>query len=278
MGTTVAIPLGTAYLLRPQASGGGGAVQTAADGTTTIEVPNETYDQALDTARKSDPTFGNESVAGSIEGGSAREVPQPEGAQDLVITSVFAPGCSTDCLPTGAVVVFQLQGNPALYDTFVLGSVHVDLEGGGVMAGAMAVQELWMDAGSGAASVTASLPHGLVAPDGTVTAVVKCGGVSSQPVVLGLDPGDVGIVAVQTVVETGGSVQVILSSSCGGRILGALTLTGAGSFLEGGKTIRIDAWATAYATIVTTNPGSIHVTFHQDPKGACASDMNAFFD
>ncbi|MHC5038386.1 MAG: hypothetical protein ACYTHM_13825 [Planctomycetota bacterium] len=275
--TSVAVPLGVAYLLRPQQSTTS-TVRTNPDGSMAIEVPNETYDGALNAVQAANPNFNNRNVATGIEGGVSQTVPpaSPGTGGGLVVLSVFSPGSSARSLPPGATVVFLVTGDPNLTSAFTLGNVRVELSTGGIPAGLMVVQQAQMDAG-GNGNVTANLPPGLTSPTGTVTAILRCQGRSSQPVPLGLEPGAVEVVALQTVVLSGTAVQVILTSVSGGPIKGTLTLTGPGRFMSGGNAKHFDTWGTATAMVLTSRPGSIRVTFTPDEPGMTGREMEGFF-
>lgn len=281
IGTTVAVPLGTAYLLRPDASASG-AVQTQPGGVTTIVVPNETYDQALEAARVVDPSFSNQTVADSVEGGvvqtapAAPQAPAAGSANALIVTGVFSPGGSAQSLPPCAQVVFLLQGDPVLADVFTAGSIQVELLAGGAPAGSMVVLEAWMDA-SGAASVSASLPPALSSPTGLVDAVVRCGAAAGGPVTLGLQQ-DVSIVALRTVVTSGSTVQIVLTNTCGGPVKGTLLLEGPGTFHDGSKVLRFDTWAGATAVVLTSSPGAIQVRFEPGEADRGPEALDAYFD
>ncbi|GEM_PF-1748784 len=270
------VSAGTTYLLLSESRGpSGGGVRTKPDGTTTMEMPNEAYDQAMETTQRAHPDFDHEDVADSVSTGLQKGV---AGIGDgITVNRVLVPGGSPDSLEPGAEVVFLLVVDEKIAGGFRLGSVRVDLVAGGVPAGCMLVHDASADPSTGAGSVVATLPAGVTSPDGSLEATICAGEKTSNPVPLRLHQ-DVEVSVSMKVAPSGTSVTATLTSTCNGSIHGFLRLTGPGTFVGGGQEMRFDAWGTATAEILTANAGQIAVTFHPDEGPGAVDEMKTLFD
>jgi hypothetical protein len=111
-----------------------------------------------------------------------------------------------------------------------------------------------------------------------VEATILGGGAVSNPVILGLEPGKVEVVALQTVVLSGTAVKVTLTSTTGGPIKGTLIITGPGTFITGGTTAQFDTWSTTSTVVLTSQPGNITLTFEPDSSGGTDDAFADLFD
>jgi len=270
---SVLVPLGTTFLVQPK-DGGSSAVRSGDGGSMTVEVPNQAYDAALAQAQKTDPSFGNQGVANSLQAGLSSAAAGT--GNGITVTSAFVPGGSTTSVKPGDTVVFSVTADAAVGPIFKTGAVQVALADGGRTVGYMPVQEAFLDPQSRQGAVSASLPPGLSSASGSFTATVTCGPASSNPVVLRLDPGAVEVIAIQKTVVSGTVVQVKLVNRSGGPVKGNLSLSGPGAFIGSSNPMHFDAWSSASALVQTTNPGAVSLAFTPD-EGSGTAGMEKMF-
>ncbi|MCU0722476.1 MAG: hypothetical protein MUC63_02470, partial [Planctomycetes bacterium] len=247
-------------------------VRTEGDGSLRVEVPNERYDEAVARAKANDPSFDSRSAAGSLEAGLSNAAAGR--GNGIAVTRATVPGGSTSSVRPGQTVIFSVTADPAVAPSFRTGAVQVRLDDAGRPVGYMTVQDAFLDAGSRQGAVGATLPPGLVSSSGVLQATVTCAGASSNAVPIGV-AAETEVIA-QATALSGTAAQVKLVNRTGGRIKGVLEISGPGTFPDGGRLMRFDAWSTATALVLTTDPGAVVLTFKPDADAGTAGAEKLF--
>ncbi len=258
---SMGIGLGTGVLLSELTSGGGGknVSRNPADGSYSMEVPNDAYDQSMNSAKFTGPDAGNQTVA---ESGKpvVMESRAEGGAKGLRIVSYWAVGGSVYSLKAGQTVVFRIEGcktAPALRE------VTVRLLENGSASGFMSV--LSASTTGGVLEVSAKFPSMASTYSGDLEACVQVGGDQSDRVPLKLSPGTVTVSVSDRIVKSGSTVRISLHNASGGGIKGTLSISGPAHFLSnGGKSVKIDTRnCREDFTAATTSAGTVDIKFEK---------------
>ncbi len=267
----ILIPVGTTLMLNRSAKGGSSVVSNP-DGSTSINIPNEVYDPAVEKARKTNPDFGPGDVAGGVGTGLGLS----EGANPisgLAIVSYCVVGGSPTDVQTGSEVVFVLRTQSA---TVSQASVTVPLEANGAGIGFMKVSSV-STAGEGMTTVSATIAE---MPPGVedFSARVGVGAAQSNAVRFSVARNSVDLTALQKIVTEGNIVTLMLRSPSGGRIAGTLSITGPGKILPGmTQSVKVDATGSISYQVETDDPGMINATFTPETSKP-GSDLGGFLD
>jgi hypothetical protein len=260
--SSLLIGMGTGLVMSELTASKKGHVRVdATDGTCTIEVPDEVYDDALNTAIAQNPNYGAQDIGKGFDLVIMESRPAETASAGWTVTRYYATGGSVYTLRPGQSVVFHLSGKgPA--PTYA--NTRVPLLMDGCVRSYLTVTAVGRDGhGPVVSTRLASTTQGL---SGLLQARVEVGGRASKPVPLGLSRNAFEIRVLQSVVQTGTSVLVVVENQSGGPIQGTLVLAGPGRFARNGSTrLAIDtAGSRVTETIHTTSAGQVNVRF--DPK------------
>jgi uncharacterized membrane protein YgcG len=258
----VLIPVATGYLLNP-GTGSTTIINQTPEGATEIEIPNDAYDSAIDTAQKIDPDFGASDVANTVQTGTGLSQSPNSEFTGLNIVRYYVIGGTPFDLHNGGNIVFIVN----LGDAKLSATLEVLLAMGGVTLGCLRVDQV-----SPMANNSVSVSTTLVAPppgEEAFYASIRLDGKTSNPVPLQMAQGSVSIVALQKTVVEGGTIELVLNAEGGSqRIRGTLSISGPGSFVpQGGQSIEVDATGSISFKVQSSDPGLIHATFTPSEDG-----------
>jgi len=234
-----------------------------ADGSVEMEVPTEAYDRARVDAGAGGVPIAAEGVARALgpvvvmESRAATGRGKPGG---LHVVRAWSGGGSLFALRPGQAVAFSVRGwsappTPARASVVLLED--------GTVAGFLAVRSVGEPDPGGACTVEAVLPAFTSTLSGDLEAEVRCAGLRSNRVPLGLSPARVEVTVLQPVVRPGSRVKVLLRNPSGGPVRGTVRLAGPGRFAAtGGCACAVDrSGPQAVVHVRAVAAGRIDVTF-----------------